>query len=346
MLFSEVMMKKILTVFTGGTICCAPEAGQRNLNPLAAKRALFSQFFAAHPDWSPEQFEESGFPEERQTLSENLTIEKINDFLSHIRGFDLSQYQGLIVLHGTDTLAFTAAALAVCLADSPVPICLVSANHPPMEEGSNALSNFAAAAKLIAQGLAPNVYVPYRNADGKLYLHLGANLLQCESCTDDFRSAKPANIRTLSLKEADWAFYECLSKARVPSGTTLSGEVLLLYPYPGLRYDVLSLQNVRAVVHSTYHSGTICTGLGAAPANSAQAFASRCQEAGVPLYLAPAQAGPAQYSSLFTLLKNTDARCLSMSTELAYAKAMAGLAQGFRGEDLSQYMQTPCCNEV
>jgi L-asparaginase len=39
-----------------------------------------------------------------------------------------SDYDGIIVTHGTDTLGYSAAALAYALGNGTVPVCLVSSN--------------------------------------------------------------------------------------------------------------------------------------------------------------------------------------------------------------------------
>ena len=183
-------MKKILTVYTGGTIGCAPVDGQRELNTELAKRYIalrFSQSDSQYAGISSQLFEDSCL--EDQTLSENMTLNKLQGIIEHLRQFDLSQYAGVMIMHGTDTLAYTAALLSMLLCDTPVPVMLVSGAKPPMVEGTNANANFRTGAELICSGIAPNVYVPYMNADGVMRLHLGSRLLQSANFSEDFISA-------------------------------------------------------------------------------------------------------------------------------------------------------------
>ncbi|MBR5633034.1 MAG: asparaginase, partial [Clostridia bacterium] len=195
-------MKKILTVYTGGTIGTAPVEGKRTLSAGAAKRALSVNFAESDSEYArlgEELFEDSDIDAAYRTLSENMTIPKLSRIIGHIKSFNLNDFAGVIVLHGTDALAYTAAFLSFVLADTPVPVMLVSGNHPPMDPRTNANANFRCAAELILQGIAPGVYVPYRNVDGDLRLHMASSLMQCANFSEDFFSAVPE--RKASLRD-------------------------------------------------------------------------------------------------------------------------------------------------
>lgn len=182
-------MKKILTVYTGGTICSSPEDGQRKLNSTIAKRALICNYAASDSEYAPlteSLFADSGFDTEHQTLSENMTPARLSCILNHISGFSQKDYSGIIVMHGTDTLAYTAALFAFAFSNTGIPVMLVSGNRPPMDEKSNANANFRTAVELIMKNIAPNVYVPYRNSDGNTYLHLASTLMSCNNFSEDF----------------------------------------------------------------------------------------------------------------------------------------------------------------
>lgn len=56
---------------------------------------------------------------------------------------------GILILHGTDTLCYTAALLSCVFADSPVPIVLTGAQRPLVAENSDAPKNLQAALALL-----------------------------------------------------------------------------------------------------------------------------------------------------------------------------------------------------
>ncbi|MCR5216332.1 MAG: asparaginase domain-containing protein [Lachnospiraceae bacterium] len=84
-------------------------------------------------------------------LSENLTNKELNKLIAVIEKHlhDKKWKDGLIILHGTDTLAYTASVLGLCFADSKIPIVLVSAQTPLEDPHSNGLTNFDGAVTLI-----------------------------------------------------------------------------------------------------------------------------------------------------------------------------------------------------
>ena len=132
-------MKKILILHTGGTIGSVAARERREVNVSIAKRVLLSRFADSSSPYAPLAdglFEDAAFPYE--TLSENMALSKWNALLSYFAALDLSRYEGVIVLHGTDTLAYTATLLSLCLSHSPVPIMLVAGARPPSDPLTNA----------------------------------------------------------------------------------------------------------------------------------------------------------------------------------------------------------------
>ena len=144
-------MKKILLIYTGGTICTFFDGKKRSLNTGRSKSILLENFIKANPVFSEkvdEIFEDSLFPDNYQTLSENMTLEKLNLIVKHLASFPLEKYSGVMIMHGTDTLHFSANLFSFLFQNTPIPILFISGNHPPMDEKSNANANFAFGAKL------------------------------------------------------------------------------------------------------------------------------------------------------------------------------------------------------
>lgn len=349
-------MKKILTVYTGGTICSAPDGEKRSLNTCVAKRALLCSFAESKSKYArmcADIFEDSNLPDSDQTLSENMTLVKLGRIIEHIKSFDLEKYSGVIVLHGTDTLAFSASLLAYTMCSAPVPIMLVSANKPPMNPDSNACANFSAAVELIMAGIAPNVYVPYRNSDNIMYVHLGTTLMQCANFSDDFFSSSKENCIAYkgkrTLKKVIDKFASISAKRNITyfAGKTFSpdklGGVLLIHPYTGLDYARISLDGIKAVIHGSYHSKTVCAERNNSNApyssNSIIHFGDICKNHNTLLFIAPGSLSKDQYSSAFDTQKNTNAIFLDTSVESAYSKALSILSHGMEYSELMLVMQ-------
>ncbi len=278
-------MKKILIIHTGGTIGSATEETERAMNENTvreAKRLLFDNFFASKSKYSActDMLEDANFPELKTTLSESMSLERLADILEHLSSFDFEKYDGIIVLHGTDTLAFTAALFSYFYSTVKIPMILVSGNRPPDDALSNANVNFKTAVELIWEGIAPNVYAVYRNSDNIIRLFLGSTLMQCPNCSEDFRSASKKNEFELINSQERELFTSCdggmLNKCDVLSrhrnNRAVGGikgirlvphQVLLIYPYLGMDYSVYSSyieansNACQGIVHGTYHSGTV-----------------------------------------------------------------------------------------
>lgn len=350
-------MKKILTVYTGGTICSFAQEEGRSLDVGMAKRVIVDHFIRENPgdtEAAEGLFEDSGFA--ATTLSENMTLRKLDWIIRHILTFDLHSYAGMILLHGTDTLAYSATVLSLLFESAPVPIMLVSANRPPDDTRTNAHVNFRTATELIRRGIAPSVYVPYRNSDGTVWLHFASSILQCANFTDDFYSAPGEKAYLVDRGSAGQGMDSVISdisrrhiekkkKSRNLIGkfTGLANTVLYISPYVGICYSRISLEGIQAVVHGTFHSGTVCVERNTTEepfsSDSILSLAKRCEEKGIPLFLAPCVLGREQYSSTYDAVYNGHIVPLDMAAETAYTRAVTGVSCGYAGEALKEFMQ-------
>jgi L-asparaginase len=271
-------------VHTGGTIASAPTRGV--LAPAGVP--------AATPATDGVRFSES---RPMNILSENMTPARWYELILHLRGLDLARADGLIITHGTDTLAYTACLLSLLFSAPAFPVVLVSANRPLSDPASNGRANLAAAVSLIKEKIPPGVFAVYRNSDGNTYVHAGAELLQCPCGSEDLFSLVYGGAAGKPLAELRAGKLHRL-KEPPASGPDLSGffagfrgdfvRVLAVRPYVGIDYDGYKLDGTGAVLHGLYHSSTAAAfeenEHGAA---SVPRFAKRCADAGIPLYVAP-----------------------------------------------------------
>mgnify|MGYP001263867555 CR=1 FL=1 len=70
---------------------------------------------------------------------------------------DLDDFDGFVVLHGTDTLAYTSSALSFLLKGVSKPIVLTGAQIPISEKGTDGIKNFTNAIKVAKDGLVNEV---------------------------------------------------------------------------------------------------------------------------------------------------------------------------------------------
>lgn len=127
---------KILVIFTGGTISCTNKNGF--LSPSAdAAQSVIEEYRRLYSDDT--EFEElSPFT----VLSENLCAETLNMLISTAYEKIKQGYDKIIICHGTDTLRFSAAALAFALSGEGAKVVFVSSNYPLDDKRSNGAQNF------------------------------------------------------------------------------------------------------------------------------------------------------------------------------------------------------------
>jgi L-asparaginase len=329
-------------VHTGGTIGSAAENGVTDVRRASEP--------SASPLFIPEGVD---FSESRpmNILSENMTLARWCELIFHLRTLPLNGKDGLIVTHGTDTLAYTACMLSLFFSAPPGPVLLVSANRPLSDPASNGPANFAAAIAAIHEKIPPGVYAVYTNSDGRTYIHAGAELLQCPVGSNDFFSLfcggaageplaeiKGAHIRYFKAPAS--RFTMRFGNRAVPIAgddfaKNLGGDfasVLSILPYVGLHYGRYALDGVDAVLHGLYHSYTAAALTEAKDAGaSILRFAKRCADAGVPLYIAPfpdsrSESGEAMYETTARILDAGAIPVYGATFEMALTALTLGLA--------------------
>lgn len=337
--------EKILIIMTGGTVCSSENGdGERSSDVNTAKSRIIAGYEKVHTSDRRVSFE-CVMP--LDILSENMTLDGWNILLDCLKSIQRDRYKGIIILHGTDTLAYTSSLLSLLLTDFGIPVMLVSSQLPLTSPETNGHANFEAATELILNGIEPNVYAVYRNDDGIMYLHLGSRLEQCANFGNDFfsRGARPID-RAFSEKGVRFKSEKPLLERldRLKSG------VLCIVPYVGIDYEAYNLEHVSVIVHNTYHSESVCVGRsrrrGAVTAASVLSLARRCRETGTDLFLAPCDPKAYAYESTGDALENGARPISNMTLEAAYVKAVIGRSLGFCGEKLNEFLNTDINGET
>jgi len=103
------------------------------------------------------------------TLSENMKPEYWEKIVDAVADKIRKGYDGVIVAHGTDTMAYTGAALAFALRNLPVPVVLVGAQRSSDRPSSDAAFNLIAATLVAAKSEAAEVLVVMHGETGDTY---------------------------------------------------------------------------------------------------------------------------------------------------------------------------------
>ena len=112
-------MKHVLIIYTGGTIGMT-----RTENGYAPSAGYFRAALDAISDLHSEEMPAWDFLELSPLLdSSNMTVHEWNRIAEFIAG-EYDRYDGFVVLHGTDTMAYTASALSFMLGGIDKPVVL------------------------------------------------------------------------------------------------------------------------------------------------------------------------------------------------------------------------------
>ncbi len=208
--------------------------------------------------------------------SENMTLAKWNEITESLRKIDFSNYYGVIITHGTDTLGYFANYLSMIFSGIDIPMVLVSSNYELNDQRANGTINFKAACDFIKNVSLSGVYVTYRNTlvhERKTKVIYGSRVLQCSSPSNDFESINVKGNLPLGLMD-DSGFFEITDKelySRIEAHDrynprknlinnykSICSKILVVRPYVGIDYSAYNLKGVNAVLHHLYHSGTAC----------------------------------------------------------------------------------------
>ena len=130
------MKPKLLWLLTGGTFSC--EQGENGLEPAKAPHA--EKILGAMPHLR-EKYDIT--PKRIMNIdSTDMTPCEWGEIAKAVDGSALC-FDGIVITHGTDTLAHTAAALYAAVKNPPLPIVLTGSQKPFFEESSDAPKNFA-----------------------------------------------------------------------------------------------------------------------------------------------------------------------------------------------------------
>lgn len=340
---------KILLIMTGGTICSRMTGTTLDSDTGYAVPLLV------------DRLKNDGFDAEfkvvqiMNTLSENMTPRRYDLLLDYFRSLGkdkLRNLDGVIIAHGTDTLAYTSSLLAIALAGFSLPVFIVSSNHTLDRPEANGHANFRAACELIKRGFGRGVYVPYRNSDGIVYLHRGAQLIQCANFTSDFFSRDMLPL--LAARPYAVALpYEsdCAEMPLIRMKRPLGG-VLMLTPYVGLDYSKISIDGIGAVLQRSYHSYTACVDKlpdGSASEYSALGLLTRCNDAGIGFWLGgvPETEGltSGTYSTTAELIQAGARPVYALTDETAYAKLMVASSMGLGLDETGEFLRRELAGE-
>lgn len=277
---------KILVVFTGGTIGSCVSDGWISPDD-SMKYLLIEKYREITGDSTP--FDTLN---PYTILSENLSAENINSLIKCVKE-NAGKYDGIIVTHGSDTLQYSASALAYTIGCESNPVVLVSSNFPLDDERANGIPNFIAAVEFIKSQKGKGVFISYKNKNKSTQIHTATRTI-CHKEADD---------EVFSIDCEPYAYYDdkiTLNESYRPSEYSEpvkdaffsdNSDVLVVNVLPGEDYNYNLLQ-FKAVVFRPYHSGTLNTS-----SEKLKAFCENAKKINIPMFVVNVPTGITYSSS-------------------------------------------------
>jgi glutamyl-tRNA(Gln) amidotransferase subunit D len=255
------MSSRVAVVTTGGTI--GSVFAQRAIVPDSLGSRLRAEIEGI---WQKKSLSVEVFPA-LEKMSENMAPTDWLVIIQTIRQLIQRGYKSVIVTHGTDTMAYTAAALALYFNhnDSGAKICLTGAFYPLDHPDSDVRINLEAALDVvISERLPPGVYLSFRLSPAAVGIYHGLEINPITYDSTAFSAMYGKVAATYSCGNIDDVLPRVLDFAAdcdFPSADKLrivGQHIYQIVTYPGLDLSIFSTASPinRLIIIDGYHSGT------------------------------------------------------------------------------------------
>jgi glutamyl-tRNA(Gln) amidotransferase subunit D len=177
--------------------------------------------------------------------SENITPRHWGEIASAVAAQIKSGVDGVVIAHGTDTMAYTSAALSFALQNLPVPVVVVGAQRSSDRPSSDAATNLVGAVQFAVNGpFAEVVLAMHESAsDTGIVAHRGTKVRKCHtSRRDTFKSINAFPIARVKENEIAMLvtdFRKRNSRNQLVLKQNFSEDVTLIKFHPGFNPSVI-----------------------------------------------------------------------------------------------------------
>lgn len=322
-------MKKILMITTGGTIACIPS--DNGLVPKISSCDIIDLIPELKDICTIDTIEIMNI--DSSNLSPNNWIMMIDTLEKNY-----NHYDGFVITHGTDTMAYSASVLTCAIDNLNKPVVFTGSQLPIKAEGTDAYRNvqdafLAACSDNCGVFLAFNGLIHNGDCTKKVY-------------SEDFTGFLSINHETAGVsdnKKIIWNKVNKKKKGRVSFNKNISEKVFILKMIPSLKPDIIDvLMNMgyRGIIIEGYGAGGVPTeecendfmpALKKALENGvAIVCATQCLYNGVHLDKYPAGIMAEKYGAV---------SCKNMTIEKTLAKLMLGLGNNMNIKELKEYIE-------
>lgn len=237
--------KRILVLATGGTI--ASQSSEEGLIPALSIDNLFSKITGLNENY------DITAKDILHLDSSNIQPEEWQLIANHIYEscFD---YDGIIVTHGTDTMAYTTSVLSYMLQNTPIPVVVTGSQLPILNPLTDAMDNLRCAFAMAATGI-PGIFLAFNRK-----IILGCRAVKVR--TTGFDAFESVNCRYVATIDSNGlnVSHKLLPRTdgKFELKDSVCSDVFLIKLTPGLNpgiFDMLLEMNYKGVVIEAFGAG-------------------------------------------------------------------------------------------
>ena len=250
-------MNKVLLIYTGGTI-----GMNRNPRTGALEPFNFESLLSNVPELQQVSTEIATFQFNPPIDSSDMSPERWVD-LAHVITNNYNLYDGFVILHGTDTMAYTASALSYMLENLPKPVILTGSQLPIGQVRTDGKENVITSIEIASakyqdgKAMVPEVCIYFNG-------HLMRGNRTTKQSADNFNAFESFNYGHLADAGVNINYHT--SRILMPDYSksvqprfVLDPSVIVFTVFPGIQEDlirhVLMSPKLRSIVMRTYGSG-------------------------------------------------------------------------------------------
>jgi len=335
----------ILIIYTGGTIGMVQDAKNGALKPVK-----FDKIQEVVPELKKFDFI-------IKTITFNPALDSSN--MNPISWIKIAKtierhynaYDGFVVLHGTDTMAYTASALSYMFENLDKPIILTGSQLPIGVIRTDGKENLITAVEIAAEKVQGECLVPEVCIYFDFKLYRGNRTLKRDA--ELFSAFRSVNYPALAVAGIDIKYsiefiYYPENKGIIKVNTDFDDNVVILKIFPGINQNVfnsvLNTPGLKGVVLETFGSGNVPTSRWLI-----NAIKRTIKRGIVVLNVTQCQGGKVvmgQYQTSVELLNAGVVSAKDMTTEAAVTKLMFLLGQGLKPDEIKMYLNKSLRGEI